>query len=79
MEVVDSGRGFTEEEARRFFVPFYTTKKNGHGLGLSISRAIIKDHQGTIEARGEPGAGAVFTIRLPVRLEAPVNAEAGNA
>jgi len=78
MEVVDSGRGFTEEEARRFFVPFYTTKKNGHGLGLSISRAIITDHQGTIEARGEPGAGAVFTVRLPDMLEAPVNAETAN-
>ncbi len=76
VEVSDTGKGFTEDEERRLFVPFYTTKKNGHGLGLSISRAIIKDHQGTIEAHGTPGAGAVFTIRLPVRQEAPDGAEA---
>ena len=65
VEVSDTGKGFTEEQGRRLFQPFFTTRKGGHGLGLSISRAIIQDHQGAIEASGAPGAGATFTLRLP--------------
>ena len=65
VEVSDTGKGFNDEQARRLFQPFYTTRKGGHGLGLSISRAIIQDHKGTIEATGAPGTGATFTIRLP--------------
>jgi PAS domain S-box-containing protein len=65
VEVRDTGKGFTEEQARRLFQPFYTTRKGGHGLGLSISRTIIQDHAGVIEATGTPGAGAVFSVRLP--------------
>jgi PAS domain S-box-containing protein len=71
MEVSDTGKGFTEEQGRRLFQPFYTTRKGGHGLGLSISRAIIQDHKGAIEASGAPGAGATFTIRLPAAPRAP--------
>ncbi len=65
VEIADTGRGFTREEAARLFQPFFTTRSGGHGLGLSISRAIVKDHGGTIDATGSPGAGARFTIRLP--------------
>jgi signal transduction histidine kinase len=65
VEVGDTGKGFTDEEGRKLFVPFYTTRKSGHGLGLSISRTIIKDHDGTIAAAGRPGEGAVFTVSLP--------------
>ena len=65
VEVSDTGKGFSDDQGRRLFQPFYTTRKGGHGLGLSISRAIIQDHKGTIEATGAPGAGATFTIRLP--------------
>lgn len=65
IEVNDTGKGFSEEQAKKLFQPFYTTRKGGHGLGLSISRAIIKDHRGEIAAAGTPGAGATFTIRLP--------------
>ena len=67
LEVKDTGKGFTEEQGRRLFQPFYTTRKGGHGLGLSISRAIIQDHKGSIEAAGTPGGGATFTVRLPGR------------
>jgi len=70
VEVNDSGKGFTEEQGRRLFQPFYTTRSGGHGLGLSISRAIIQDHRGAIEASGVPGAGATFTIRLPAASRA---------
>jgi PAS domain S-box-containing protein len=74
VEVRDSGKGFTEEQGRRLFQPFYTTRKAGHGLGLSISRAIIQDHKGAIEASGAPGTGATFTIRLPAAQRAPGHA-----
>jgi C4-dicarboxylate-specific signal transduction histidine kinase len=69
IEVSDTGKGFSEEQAKKLFQPFYTTRKSGHGLGLSISRAIIKDHRGVIEAAGVPGGGASFTIRLPAARE----------
>jgi two-component system, NtrC family, sensor kinase len=62
--------------ASRIFAPFYTTKKPGHGtgLGLSISLNIVKDHEGTIEATAEPGKGATFTVKLPLR---PASASGG--
>jgi PAS domain S-box-containing protein len=69
VEVSDTGKGFDEEQGRRLFQPFYTTRKGGHGLGLSISRSIVQDHKGTIEATGAPGTGATFTLRLPSRRE----------
>lgn len=67
VEVCDTGKGFSTEDAEKLFRPFFTTKKTGHGtgLGLSISLGIIRDHQGTITAIGEPGNGATFTICLP--------------
>jgi histidine kinase len=70
-EIEDTGKGFTQEVARKLFTPFFSTKKAGHGtgLGLSISLSIIKDHRGNIEAKGEPGKGAKFTVRLPVPRE----------
>jgi two-component system C4-dicarboxylate transport sensor histidine kinase DctB len=63
--VSDTGKGLGDEQTRRLFQPFYTTRKGGHGLGLSISRTIVRDHQGVIEAAGAPGRGATFTVRLP--------------
>jgi PAS domain S-box-containing protein len=71
VEVSDTGKGFSEEQGRRLFQPFYTTRKGGHGLGLSISRTIVQDHKGTIEAASAPGAGATFTIRLPSAQREP--------
>jgi signal transduction histidine kinase len=67
IEIADTGKGFTAEETEKLFRPFFTTKKTGQGtgLGLSISLSIIREHNGTIGAVGEPGKGATFTIRLP--------------
>ncbi len=69
VEVADTGKGFSSDEARKLFVPFYTTRQGGHGLGLSISRSIVQEHGGTIEASGSTGKGAVFTIRIPAAKE----------
>jgi two-component system, LuxR family, sensor kinase FixL len=74
VEVSDTGRGFTPEQAGQLFQPFYTTRKGGHGLGLSISRSIVQDHKGIIEAAGSPGTGATFTVRLPAVQREPVPA-----
>jgi C4-dicarboxylate-specific signal transduction histidine kinase len=65
VQVTDTGKGFTAEQAGQLFQPFFTTRKGGHGLGLSISRAIVLDHKGSIDATGSPGVGATFTMRLP--------------
>ena len=67
VQIADTGKGFSAEQAPKLFVPFYTTKASGHGtgLGLSISRSIVQAHQGTIEASGVPGRGATFTLRFP--------------
>ncbi len=47
------------------FIPFFTTKEKGTGLGLPISQRIIENHGGTIEVRSQPGEGATFTVVLP--------------
>jgi len=68
VEIADTGKGFPQDEAARLFAPFFSTKKRGHGtgLGLTISQRIINDHGGIIQAEGEAGKGATFTLRFPV-------------
>src|SRR5213593_124726 len=73
VSVTDSGPGMTEEIAARVFEPFFTTKGEGEGtgLGLSISQGIVKEHGGRISLVTKPGAGATFTVELPVGAPAP--------
>lgn len=66
IEFRDTGPGMTSEVMSRIFSPFYTTKKHGTGLGLTISMHIAKQHGGTIRAQSTPGAGATFTVVLPI-------------
>jgi len=62
----DDGPGIRPEALGRIFDPFYTTKRPGRtGLGLSICRSVIKEHNGTIEAANAQEGGAVFTVTLP--------------
>ena len=63
--VSDNGNGIVPEAMERIFVPFYTTKPGGSGIGLSLSRQIISRHNGTITASSSPDTGSVFTIRIP--------------
>ena len=65
-EIEDTGKGLAPEIAGKLFEPFATFgKSKGTGLGLSICRRIIQDHGGVIQARSEPGRGAIFSFRLP--------------
>ena len=66
IEVADSGQGLTEEEAKRLFTPYYTTKQHGTGLGLAIVQSVVADHGGKIWVESARGQGATFHIALPV-------------
>jgi two-component system sensor kinase FixL len=72
IEFEDSGMGLAPEAVSRIFNPLYTTKVDGMGLGLSICRRIVAAHDGAITARDNVGAGATFTITLPM---APASGE----
>jgi len=63
--VTDFGTGIDEKNIERLFEPFYTTKPEGLGMGLSISQTIIKAHGGTMEASNNPEGGATFALTLP--------------
>jgi signal transduction histidine kinase len=63
--VADTGPGISPEELSRVFDPFYTTKKTGTGLGLSVSYGIIQDHQGTVDVQSVPGRGTTFVLAFP--------------
>jgi two-component system, NtrC family, sensor histidine kinase HydH len=64
--ISDTGTGITEENRRKLFTPFFTTKKSGMGLGLAITDRIIHNHRGTIDVMSEPAQGTTFTIKIPV-------------
>lgn len=62
----DTGIGIPPEAIQDIFIPFYTTKEGGTGLGLPICQRIIENHKGTIEVRSQPGRGSAFSVLLPV-------------
>jgi PAS domain S-box-containing protein len=65
MAVSDTGPGIPPDVRERLFVPFFTTKPGGTGLGLPISYRIVRDHHGLLEVTSEPGAGSTFSVLLP--------------
>lgn len=65
VEVQDDGQGMAPETVERLFTPFFTTKAQGTGLGLSSVSKIVDAHGGTIEVQSEPGVGSTFRVRLP--------------
>lgn len=68
LSVRDAGNGFDPESADKLFDAFYTTKKEGMGIGLSVSRSIIENHQGRLLATANDGPGATFLFILPCNL-----------
>jgi len=67
--VSDNGPGIPERDLPKIFLPFYTTKSEGTGLGLAVVQKVALQHGGSIEARNRPGGGADFLLWLPLRQE----------
>ncbi|MFC2136786.1 PAS domain-containing sensor histidine kinase [Bacteroidota bacterium] len=65
IKVADNGKGISESEIDTIFIPFYSTKEEGSGIGLSLSQQIIKMHGGTISVNSIVNSGTEFTIQLP--------------
>jgi signal transduction histidine kinase/ActR/RegA family two-component response regulator len=65
----DTGVGLAPEHLGRIFDPYFTTKPNGSGLGLTTSYAIVKKHQGHVGVESDPGRGTTFTVYLPASQE----------
>ena len=61
---IDNGKGMNKDEKENLFIPFYTTKKTGTGIGLSLSRQIIYNHKGEINVKSLPGQGTEFLITI---------------
>jgi len=66
VEIKDNGAGIPGEVLEKIFVPFYSTKSEGSGIGLSLSRQIIRNHNGQISVESEEGKGTTFKVMLPV-------------
>jgi two-component system, NtrC family, sensor kinase len=67
--VSDTGRGISASDLANIFRPFYTTKGNGTGLGLSLARRIVEEHHGSITVTSTIGQGSQFTVLLPFELQ----------
>ncbi len=65
ISVSDTGVGIAGKDSEQVFRPFFSTSAGGSGLGLSISRRIIREHGGSLGFESKPGRGTTFTIRLP--------------
>lgn len=64
IEIRDTGPGIPLADLQKIFIPFFTTKAKGHGVGLALSHRIVTQHGGTLMAANHPHGGAVFTIRI---------------
>lgn len=66
VRIRDNGRGISRESLSKIFKPFFTTRKEGTGLGLPLAKGIVESHQGKIEVTSELGHGAQFDVWLPI-------------
>ncbi|MDA3861580.1 MAG: ATP-binding protein [Melioribacteraceae bacterium] len=64
VQIKDNGKGISEEVQEKIFIPFFSTKQSGSGIGLSLSRQIIRAHKGSIKVSSKINRGTTFTIRL---------------
>ena len=63
--VRDTGSGISATDLPKVFIPFFTTKASGHGVGLPLAHRIVTQHGGTLSAANASDGGAIFTLRLP--------------
>ena len=71
IQIRDTGPGIAPADLQKIFIPFFTTKAKGHGIGLALTHRIITQHGGTLTAANSPDGGAVFTVRLGQDLQDP--------
>ena len=64
ISITDNGTGIDPEALDKIFIPFFTTKKTGSGIGLSLSRQIMRQHQGTLTVKSTVGKGTEFAMRF---------------
>ncbi len=64
IRIIDNGPGISQDVREKIFIPFYTTKKEGSGIGLSLSRQIMRSHGGNIRVNSKPGVGSTFILRF---------------
>lgn len=67
INIEDSGKGIPSDEIDRIFLPFYTKKEGGSGLGLALSKKIIKDHGGAVKIKSRAGRGTTVSVYLPLQ------------
>lgn len=67
INITDTGEGMTAEAMQNIFVPFFTTKVDGTGVGLAVSRKIVEDHEGYIKMKSSLHEGTIFSVFLPVK------------
>jgi len=67
VEISDNGKGIPQDILEKIFVPFFSTKPEGSGIGLSLSRQIIRNHGGHISVESEEGKGTIFKVTFPVK------------
>jgi signal transduction histidine kinase len=65
--IKDNGTGIPPEQHREIFLPFFTTKDKGVGMGLALTHKIITAHGGRIEVESRDGSGTTFTVILPIK------------
>lgn len=70
ISVEDNGPGVEKNLINKIFEPFYTTRSQGTGLGLSVVKTVAQAHQGHVEVENKPGGGAIFRMYLPIKLNA---------
>ncbi|HJP37810.1 MAG TPA: PAS domain S-box protein [Gammaproteobacteria bacterium] len=68
IDVIDHGHGITEEAGKNMFLPFFTTKTSGMGMGLAISHSIVKSHSGVLSFSNNLSGGATFSVMLPTKM-----------
>lgn len=69
IHIEDQGCGIKPENLKRIFDPFYTTKREGTGLGLSVSQSLLSQSGGEIKVQSELGVGSTFSIFLPSKMK----------
>ncbi len=74
VEVIDTGRGMTEEQLKNVFEPFFTTKSQGLGLGMCFAQKVVEQHRGRVAIESRPGEGTTVRVELPAETEVSADA-----